>query len=413
MLNQVKRVYLEFPTKFWIVVLTSFIDGLGGTLLFPFASLYITQKFGVGMTTAGFILGMFSFFGLFSNMAGGALTDKFGRRRLILFGLVASGLSSLLLGLVTELWMFYPLAVVVGLLMNIAAPAQSAMIADILPESKRQEGFGVLRIAGNMAWIIGPMLGGFIAAKSFIWLFVGDAVSSLIVAVMFFVLMPETRSQEAHEKVKGQSLMQTAAGYINVLRDAGYTAFIIASTLMGLVYFQMYNSLSVYLRDEHRITTEGYGLLLTTTAITVVLFQFSVSRFSRRRPPFLMMALGTFFFMLGFSMFGFVGDYLLFILAMVIVTFGEMLVMPVSQALVANFAPEDMRGRYVAVYSLAWSIPSIIGPGAAGIILDHFDPNLLWYIGGGLCAVSALWFAALHLRLGANARFKLQAEKNN
>ncbi len=103
MLAKLQKVYNEFPRLFWIVVGTSFIDGIGGTLLFPFFALYITQKFHVGMTQAGILLGMFSLFGLFGGMVGGALTDRFGRRSLILFGLIFSALSTLTLGLVTDL----------------------------------------------------------------------------------------------------------------------------------------------------------------------------------------------------------------------------------------------------------------------------------------------------------------------
>jgi MFS family permease len=109
--------------------------------------------------------------------------------------------------------------------------------------------------------------------------------------------------------------------------------------------------------------------------------------------------------MIGFGMFGFVSLYALFALAIVIITIGEMIIMPTSQALAANFAPVDMRGRYMAVFGLTWMIPATIGPGAAGIILDNFNPNSLWYIGGGLCAVAAFSFYTLHLRLGAQKRF--------
>src|SRR3990172_5059963 len=95
MLTRLNRVYREFPSLFWIVVGVRFIDGIGGTLLFPFFALYITQKFGVGMTEAGILLGMSSLFGLIGGMLGGALTDKFGRKQLILFGLVFSAISIL------------------------------------------------------------------------------------------------------------------------------------------------------------------------------------------------------------------------------------------------------------------------------------------------------------------------------
>jgi len=115
--------------------------------------------------------------------------------------------------------------------------------------------------------------------------------------------------------------------------------------------------------------------------------------------------LGSLIYMVGFGMFGFVAAYALFVLAIVIVTIGEMIVMPVSQALAANFAPEDKRGRYMAVFGLLWQLPATVGPTAAGIILDNYDPNLLWYIGGILCAIAALAFYTLHLRLGSRERF--------
>jgi len=148
------------------VVVVRFVDGIGGTLLFPFFALYITQKFGVGMTQAGILLGMSSRFGLVGSMAGGALTDKFGRKQLILFGLVFSALSTLSFGFVSKI--------------------------SILPENQRQEGFGILRAVGNLSWIIGPTIGGFLANINFFYLSVIDSIISCHVAVIVFRAIPVT-----------------------------------------------------------------------------------------------------------------------------------------------------------------------------------------------------------------------------
>jgi len=404
MITRLQKIYREFPRKFWLVVFVSFVDRVGGTLLFPFFSLYITQRFGVGMTQAGLVLGLFSIFGLLGNVIGGALTDRFGRRKLILFGLVFSALSTLTLGLVNEFSLLFPLAMVIGVLSDIAGPAHQAMLADILPEKQRQEGFGILRVVANLAWIIGPTIGGFIANRNFFALFVIDATVSCLVAVLFYFLISETKP-EPHPGQEKESMLATFKGYGVVLRDGAYMGFLAAGILMGLVYGQMYNSLSVYLRDVHGIQPQGYGFLMTASAITVILFQFWVTRKIKSRPPFLLMALGVLFYMVGFTMFGLVGAYALFVLAVVIITIGEMINMPTMSALAANFAPAEMRGRYMGVFSLMWALPSAIGPGAAGLVLDNLDPNLLWYLGGVLCAVSALSFYLLHLRLGKQERF--------
>ena len=400
-----KKIAQEFPRKFWSVVGVSFIDRVGGTMLFPFFALYITQKFHVGMTQAGVVLGLFSVFGLVGQMIGGALTDKFGRRKLIIFGLVFSALSTLTLGFINTFSALIPLAIGVGLLSDIAGPAHAAMIADILPENQRQEGFGILRVVGNLAWIFGPTIGGFVAGKSFLALFIIDAVISSLVALLFYLLIPETKPQNQPGE-KPESLLVTFKGYFQVLRHGAFIAFMAAGMLMGLFYQQMYHSLSVYLRDNHGIDPKGYGFLLTASAIVVILFQFSMTRWIKKKPAFKMMALGTLFYMLGFSMFGFVGQYWLFVLAIMIITTGEMIVVPTSQALAVNFATEDMRGRYMGVFGITWMLPATIGPGAAGLILDHFNPNLLWYIGGALCAISALAYYGLHLKIGAQERFQ-------
>jgi MFS family permease len=406
MFQGIEKTYNQFPRTFWVVVATSFIDGIGSTILHPFFALYVTQKFHVGMTQAGLILATNSVAGMIGSTIGGAMADRFGRRGIILFGLVVSALSSLSLGFVTEYYLFYGASVFVGLLGSAAFPAHNAMVADILSPEQRSEGFGILRVAANFAWIIGPMIGGFLAAYNYLYLFLSDAVISVITFFIVFRLIPETKPQSQVKHGEEESIWQTLRGYGVALADRPYLAFICASILMILVYQQMYSSLSVYLRDVHQVAPQYYGMIMSTSAVTVVLFQFRVTRVIKKYPPFLMMAAATFFYMIGFTMYGFVATVPLFMLAVVVITVGEMIGMPTSNVLAASFAPEDMRARYMAVFGLTWTVPSMIGPWAAGLVFDNFDPNYVWYIGGMLCVVAMLAFYALHLRLGAREKFQ-------
>ncbi len=102
-MSRFRKTYHEYPRNFWVLVGSSFIDRVGGTMIHPFFALYITQKFGVGMTQAGVLLGIFSISGLVGSMAGGAITDRFGRKGMVLFGLVFSAVSSVSMGLVNQL----------------------------------------------------------------------------------------------------------------------------------------------------------------------------------------------------------------------------------------------------------------------------------------------------------------------
>jgi MFS family permease len=398
MLNRIRTTYYEFPSKFWILVGASFIDGVGSTMIFPFFALYITQKFDVGMTEAGALLGIFSISGFFGSMLGGALTDRIGRKALLLFGLVFSAASSVSMGLVNVYVVFFPLVVVVGLLSDIAWPAQSAMVADMLPEDQRAEGFGMLRVARNVSWMVGPTIAGFLAAQSYLLLFILDAITSIVTAAIIYRLIPETMPERSPE-AEVESLAQTFRGYLRGLADGSFTSFLVISMIMNLVYVQLYSTFSVYLRDVHGIPTQGYGFLMSMNATLVVLAQFSITRWTKRHPEMIMLTLGSAFYLVGFSSFGFVSAYSMFAVGMVLVTVGEMIVIPVAQALVAKLAPIEMRGRYMATFAMAWTIPSAVGPWAAGVILDTYNPNWVWYLSGCLLAFAVAGFLMLHVRL--------------
>jgi MFS family permease len=122
-------------------------------------------------------------------------------------------------------------------------------------------------------------------------------------------------------------------------------ALVLVSVLIIAVYVQMNTSLGLYLRDAHGISDQRFGYILTLNAAMVVALQFWVTRKIKKMPPMIIMALGTLFVGAGFLMYGLVSTYILFLAAMAIITVGEMLFAPVSQALVANIAPEHMRGR--------------------------------------------------------------------
>lgn len=397
MFDRFRGTINEYPGRFWVLVSAAFVDRVGSTLIFPFFSLYITRKFEVGMTEAGVLFAIFSITGFIGNMLGGALSDRFGRRGSMIFGLVFSAVSSIAMGLVNDLSVFYGLAVVVGLLSEIGGPAQGAMVADLLPEEKRAEGFGVLRVAGNLAWIVGPTIGGILATRSYLMLFVLDAVSSIITAIIVYRLIPETMPERAPGD-SAPSILETLGGYARVAADRLFLTFVVASMLMTVVYIQMYSTLAVYLRDVHGLPEQLFGTLLSMNALVVVISQFWVSRKLKGRPPLLMMAAGTAFYMIGFSLYGVVTTYPWFLMAMLVITAGEMIVIPIGQAVVARLAPADKRGRYMAFFALSWTLPSAIGPWGAGMIMDHFDPRWVWYLGGMIAALAIAVFYLLHVK---------------
>jgi MFS family permease len=392
--------FQRFPRQFWVLMGASFIDRLGGALLFPFFALYVSARFEVGMTVVGGLFAIFAIASQVGGFVGGALADRFGRKSLVVFGLVVSAASSVAMGYVDSLAVFYVVAGLVGILADMAGPAQQAMVADLLPEEQRAEGYGIWRVVANLAVMIGPLIGGFMAARSYLYLFWGDAVTSVITASIIAFAMAETKPATApgHEH---ERFSRTLAGYGRVLRDLAFVGFLVASVFLNTVYIQMNSSLPVFLRDARGAPPTYYGLILSMNAAMVVAMQFWLTRRLKSRPPLLLMALGGLLYLLGFGMYAFVDGLALFALAMAIITLGEMVVIPTAQALAATLAPEDMRGRYMAVFALGWTIPFAVGPYLAGLVLDFRDPNSLWLWCALFSAVAMAGYLLLHGRARA------------
>ncbi|HET6597083.1 MAG TPA: MFS transporter [Anaerolineales bacterium] len=394
-LQQARNVYHEYPRAFWIYNIIVFIDRLGGFMLYPFFALYLTQKFEIGMSTVGLLFAVFSISGMVGSALGGAIADRMGRKTVIIFSLILSSLSALGMGFAPTLGIFIAVVVLVGTLSSIGHPAHEAVVADLLPQEKRAEGYGIIRVVFNVAVIIAPPIAGLLIANSYLTLFLVDAVISLISAAIVLFALPETKPQ-AQDHAKTETLKQTFAGYGRVFRDTPFVAFIAVTVMMTLVYMNMNSTLGVYLRDQHGLPEIRYGWLLSINAIIVVLFQFWVTRRLQNYKPMLMMAAGSLLYAIGFAMYGFVPTFALFVAAMLVITIGEMVVSPFQQSLVASFAPEDMRGRYMAVSGLSWSISFTIGPYFAGLILDSANPSLLWAFCGIVGLLATAGFIVLN-----------------
>ena len=141
------KKYFEYPKPFKVLVLATFIDRFGGFLLFPYFSIYIVEHFGVPWIAVGLMFTMFSAGSIIGSAIGGAFADKYGRRLMILFGLIASATGNIILGLLNNLILFYIVAILLGILGDFGGPARQAMVADLLGKEKQAEGFGILRVA--------------------------------------------------------------------------------------------------------------------------------------------------------------------------------------------------------------------------------------------------------------------------
>lgn len=355
------------------------------------------------MTDVGLLFGLFAISSVVGSTIGGAMTDRLGRKGMLIFGLLGSASATLLMGLADSLGVFLFSTLLVGLLAHSGGPAQQAMVADLLPPEKRAQGFGILRVVANLAVVVGPAIGGLVAARSYLMLFVFDVLASLAAALFVALTIRETKPERAADEPE-QTIAQTFKGYGHVVRDTVFVLFILASVLKALVSMQLTTTLPVYLRDLHAVSERGFGTLLSLNAAMVVLFQFPIARWISGYRPLRVMAGGMVLYALGFGAYGVVSSYPLFLVAVATLTVGEMLTAPTSQSLVSEMAPGQMRGRYIAAYGFSWVIPAAAGPTLAGLVMDYGEPRWVWYGTAAVGLVAAGMFLWLQRRAARSFR---------
>ena len=263
--TKLQDLYREYPRPFWTLTGATFIDRVGQALLYPFFALYFTGRFGVGMTEVGLLFALYAVSSFAGQLIGGTFSDRFGRRSILIFSLITTSTSTLLLGVVDSLILFYVLVVFVGLIVESGQPARQAMVADLLPEEKRAEGYAIMRVVFSLAVAIGPAIGAFLVSRSYLALFVTDAVISMIAAVVVWRFMPET-NPVASEIQAEKSNESGSGGYSAILRDRLFILFLGAGILVSLIGMNLFTTLGVYLRDGFGVPAQGYGLPRRTCA---------------------------------------------------------------------------------------------------------------------------------------------------
>ncbi len=398
MFSSLRRTYAEFPRAFWLLITSSFIDLTGGFLIMPFFSLFLTEKFSINLVQVAGIFAIWASAGLIGQMLGGAIADRLGRKLMIVIGLVFSAVSSLGFALLDDLILVQIVAAVAGFFSSSGGPARQAMVADIVPKEQYSDAYGIMRVVGNVAFAIGPAIGGLLAGVSYVLLFSIDALTSILAALFVLRYLPESISKEAAESTSQQSWGMVFKGYFTVLKDKRLLAVISLGALVGMAYFQWYFALPVFMRDVHQMPPYYFGALMSMAGVIVIFTQLRITRRLRPYRSMPVLALGAIFFALGFVLFGFISALALFALAFVIITIGEMIFFPTQQALIAQLAVEEYRARYMAVTTFAFTMPNIIGPAVGGFIMLN-TPNFgLWIAAGTVCVLAALIYLALRSR---------------
>jgi len=411
-MTKLKHLFNEYPRQFWLMIVGIVISTAGGSMIWPFLLIYASGKLNLPLSTVATLISINAGTGLFASFLAGSLADKIGRKVVMVFSLALNGIAYLFLMRAETFPQFATLMVFIGLSNPLYQVGADAMLADMIPSEKRTDAYAINRIANNAAFGIGPAVGGFLASTSYNLAFYGAGAGFVIYGLLLFFLARETLDKTV-SITKTNSLADPAPGtegYAHVFRDKGYMAFVGLMSVGLIAPTMLWILMPVYAKTNFGIPEVQYGWIPTTNAMMCVFIQYAVTLVTRRRKTLPVMAAGMFIYALGVGSVALMSSFWGFWLSMVILTFGELTIVPTASKYVADIAPADMRGRYMSVYWFGWGLARTLSPLIGGFLNDNLFPRAIWIGGITIGLVSTFGLILLNNQTKSRAALRIPAD---
>jgi len=363
----------------------------GGSMIWPFLVIYAGSKLNMPLSTVAALISINAGTGLISSFVAGTLADKIGRKAVMVFSLAINGLAYFLLIYAQTYLHFVGLMILIGFSNPLYQVGADAMLADMIPSEQRNDAYAITRIANNAAFALGPAIGGFLATRSYNLAFYGAALGFIIYSLLLLFQARETlvtsRQTEATIPLVEEQALQ---GYSRVFRNKHYMTIIALISLGLIAPTLLWILMPVYAKTNFGIPEAQYGWIPTTNALMCVFIQYFVTRITRRYNTLPVVGIGMLIYALGTGSVALMNGFWGFWLSMVILTFGELTVVPTASKYVADIAPADLRGRYMSIYWLGWGLARTLSPIVGGFLNDHISPRAIW-MGGLLIGLTSVF----------------------
>ncbi len=384
---RLRPLVATYPRAFWMLVVGTFVNRTGLVVL-PFLALFLTTQRGLGIPQATAAVSLYGAGAFAGGFVGGWLSDRVGRRPVLLLSLVGGALAIAALPFARTFAAIAVAAVVFGGLGEMYRPAVSAAVADLVPEERQPRAFAIVYWAINLGAAVGPALGGLIAARSYLGLFVLDGATMLAYGFVVLLAIPETRPVAADADA-GSSLRLRPA-----VRDGALAVLALAVLGVGVGFFQLFSALPLTMHADG-LSELDYGLIVTINGGLIVLVGLPVAGWVGDRLLGWAVPTAVALIALGLAFNAPAHSFLGYALAGAVWTMGEMAFLPVVPTIVSRLAPAHLRGSYQGVYHAAWGLAKMIGPALGGLVLAGAGAAALWSGAGALVAGAALLLAAL------------------
>jgi MFS family permease len=376
------------PSAFWWLWVGTLVNRAGAFVL-PFLAFYLTDELDLTPAFVGLVLGTFGFGSIIASLLGGVLADRLGRRPVLLVSQLSTAATLVVLGLTTAPPAVLVLCGVLGLTSNTSRPAFSAMTTDIVAPDDRVRAFSLNYWAINLGFAIAPVLGGLLARSGYLALFLVDAATTLVFAVLVFLRVPESHP------TLGAPRSATSGSMADVLRDRVFMSFVLLSFGFAVVFMQHLSTLPVQM-DDDGLSPAQYGTIIALNGALIVLVTVPLTRWLQRYARAHVLAVSSIFVGLGFGATTWASTPTEYALTVVVWTVGEVIGASVGPAVVADLAPATLRGRYQGVFGFSFAAASLVAPLAGGATYDRLGGPVLWTG----CAVLSFVTGAAHLAIG-------------
>jgi MFS family permease len=354
-----------------------------GAFTLPFLAYFFARDLHLRASAVGGILAAFGAGSLLAALTAGWMSDRFGRRRLLLASQVATAVVTAAFAFTRNAEVFAVLVPLFGVAINLPNPVLRALVADIVEVDRRPRAYATLGWATALGAATAPIVGGLIVASGgFTPLFLVDAATTLAYAVITYARIAET-SPRPSEGIRRLPVL---------LRDHALAAVVVSNLCFAIVYFQGQATLPIVLA-RHGIKSSAFGLVLASGTIVTLLLQIPLASILQRLPRHRAIAAGCITTGLGFTLTAFAGSVSAYAATVAVWSLGALAVTPLTAALVSELSPDAARGRYQSAYQLSWSSSRLIAPPLGAAVLQQFGGDALW----GGCGVVALVAAGGHL----------------
>jgi MFS family permease len=402
---KIKMLYNQYPRQYWLMIAGVVISTAGGSMIWPFLLIYASGKLDLPLSTVAALISINAGTGLLASFLAGSLADRVGRKGVMVFSLAMSGIAYYLLMRAETYPQFVWLMILIGLSNPLYQVGADAMLADMIPSEQRTDAYAITRIANNAAFALGPAVGGFLASTSYTLAFYGATIGFISYGMLLFFLAHETLDKTVSRENAAASSAQVRVspeaglsqdGYLHVFKDKAYVSFVLLMGMGLIAPTMLWILMPVYAKTNFNVPESMYGWIPTTNAAMCVFLQYAVTQITRKYRTLPVMAAGMLIYALSVGSVALMAGFGGFLFSMVMLTFGELTVVPTASKYVADIAPAHLRGRYMSLYWFGWGLARTLSPLIGGYLNDAFFPKAIW-IGGLLIGLtSSLGLFLLH-----------------